>query len=135
MVSYEIGPKAGTLLFSEDAPCDHDIAGLWDENSDRSSGTTRKPTLRTTCGGAGAGMGVSQHYYSRRWPTTREDESVVAVLTNVSWDTSATASTVGFDSVVAWVTETVRVAGRASGNGVRDPVASRRVPSRGPAIA
>ena len=35
MVSYEIGPKAGTLLFSEGRPA-ADIAGLWDENSDRS---------------------------------------------------------------------------------------------------
>jgi len=57
------------------------------------------------------GTGLPQRYFKRRREAAiRGGAPVVAVFTNVSWDTAVTGRALGFESMFHWVAETVRVA-------------------------
>jgi hypothetical protein len=112
VVTYEVGAQAGTLHFSDRHPAvDYDIGDLWEQAGDQPLDAAAERDLETLLEGRRTGSGLAHRYYRRRkWIATRKETPLVAVFTNVSWDTAATGQAPAFESMFDWVAETVRVA-------------------------
>lgn len=114
VVSYEVGAQAGTLFFSDATPAAYgDITDLWERDADLPLGKDEERALDAVLQTRRSGAGLSRRYYSRRRGLRpREGAPLVAVFTNVSWDTAVSGETYAFDSMFAWVAETIRIAAR-----------------------
>lgn len=112
VVSHEVGAQTGTVFFSARGPApDNDISDLWAQEGGRRLTEDADRALEAVLDARRRGTSGPQRYYRRRRvPTTRAGAPVVAVFTNVSWDTAVTGRMLGFESMFDWVAETVRVA-------------------------
>ncbi|MGQ0434281.1 MAG: capsular polysaccharide export protein, LipB/KpsS family [Microthrixaceae bacterium] len=112
VVAYEVGAQAGTLFFSDAAPAaDLDISDLWQERGDCALGGDEELMLESVLQARRSGSGMPRRFYSRRRGLgTRSGAPVVAVFTNVSWDTAMTGEALAFGSMLDWVAETLRIA-------------------------
>jgi len=112
VVSYEVGAQAGTLYFSGERPAaEYDISELWDQTRDQPLSLASEAALDAVLSSRRSGTGLSRKYYARhRDLRTRGGVPLVAVFTNVSWDTAATLASPAFGSMFDWVRETMAIA-------------------------
>jgi Capsule polysaccharide biosynthesis protein len=108
--SRQGGLGRGTIFVSVGRPApDNDISDLWERDGHRQLDENANRALEVALGARRRGTGLAPRYYRRpQVPMTRVGAPVVAVFTNVSWDTAVTGRELGFDSMFDWVTETVR---------------------------
>jgi Capsule polysaccharide biosynthesis protein len=114
VVSYEMGVQAGTLQFSDTSPAvDNDISDLWEREGDRRLDDEAELVLQESLRARRSGSSLYRRYYPRpRSLSTRTPAPLVAVFTNVSWDTAVTGKAFAFDSMFDWLAETIRIAER-----------------------
>lgn len=113
VVTYEVGAQRGTLFFSDGAPApEYDISALWEANQtvelDEESERRVDALLQSRRDGAAL---------SRRWYRSparpvfrRPGRPLLALFTNVSWDTAVTGKARSFTSMFDWIEETIRIA-------------------------
>jgi hypothetical protein len=119
--TYEIAPRGGALVFSQDTPApDYDLDRLWASVQYRPlSGPQRSQTI-TLLEDRARGIGAHESYYDRPEDDPEElrrhlglsgRERLVSLFTNVTWDSATIGHDIGFSSMFDWVERAVRAAG------------------------
>ncbi|MCW3018536.1 MAG: hypothetical protein JWN10_844 [Solirubrobacterales bacterium] len=119
--TYEIAPRAGAVILSQDAAApDFDVDPLWEAVKDRPLDDGQRAEVMGLLEDRVHGVGAHESYFER----TEDDpdalrqrlglggrERVVALFTNVTWDTATLGHDIGFASMLDWVEQAVRIAG------------------------
>jgi hypothetical protein len=118
--TYEIAPRAGALVFSQDTPApDYDVGRLWDAFGDRPLDAKQRSEVVHLLEDRARGVGAHESYYER--PEQNHDklrrhlglsgrERLISLFTNVTWDSATIGHDIGFASMFDWVEHTVRLA-------------------------
>jgi len=120
--TYEIAPRGGALVLSQDAAApDYDVDQLWEAVRDRPLSDRQRSEVIDLLDDRAHGVGAHESYYDRpeddpdelrRHLVLNGRERVVSLFTNVTWDSATIGHDVGFASMFDWVEHAVRVAGR-----------------------
>lgn len=118
--TYEIAPRAGSLVLSQDAAApDFDVDALWEAVKDRPLNDGQRAEVLGLLEDRVRGVGAHESYFEH---TEDDRESlcarlgldgahrVVSLFTNVTWDTATLGHDVGFASMLDWVEQAVRIA-------------------------
>jgi len=118
--SYEIAPRAGALVFSQDSPApDYDVGELWPLVRDRPLSESQRADVMVLLADRAMGVGAHESYYERpeddpdalrRHLRLTERRRLVSLFTNVTWDSATIGHDVGFASMFDWVEQAVRAA-------------------------
>jgi hypothetical protein len=117
VVTYEVAPRHGTLVFGRRAPApDMDTDALWETARDDALDDAEERALATMMSGRQEGSAAHERYFAA--PT--EDERairdllgigagvpIIAAFTNLAWDTAVLGKDIGFDSMVDWIAQAV----------------------------
>jgi len=118
--TYEIAPRGGALVFSQRQPApDYRLDGLWRTVRERPLSALQREEVTRLLADRARGVGAHERYYEQQ----REDptelraqlglggrERVVSLFTNVTWDSATMGRDIGFESMLDWVREAVRLA-------------------------
>lgn len=118
VVSYESGAQRGTLFFSgraEVPAVEYDIGDLFDEGPEVALTHDEDERLEALLKGRRGGGQLIRRYYDRpRAPAAGTRPHLVALFTNVSWDTAVVGRGHAFASMTEWILETIRLLGDRS---------------------
>ena len=116
--TYEIAPRAGCLVLSQQtpAPC-YDTDALWSAVSHTPLRSEQRADVLALLDGRAQGVGAHERYFDnpeadaaelRRRLGLPDARRVVTLFTNVSWDSATFARDVGFSGMFDWIAEVVR---------------------------
>lgn len=117
VVTYEVAPRHGTLVFGRRSPApDMDTDALWESARDDALDEAEEQALATMMFGRQEGSAAHERYFTA--PTEDErairellgvagDVPIVAAFTNLAWDTAVLGKDIGFASMVDWIAEAV----------------------------
>jgi hypothetical protein len=118
--TYEIAPRGGALVFSQDTPApDYDVNKLWAAVKNRPLSTRQRAEAIDLLEDRARGVGAHESYYERPERDPEElrrrlglsgRERLVSLFTNVTWDSATIGHDVGFASMFDWVEHAVRLA-------------------------
>jgi hypothetical protein len=120
VVTYETSPRENALVFSAGTPAPlYDIDSAWERFRHRPLTGGQRSAIAGMLSARSEGKAAHERYYSD--PLTNLDEiraeldlppgtRVVSLFTNLAWDSAVVGHDLGYDSMVDWVTDTVRVA-------------------------
>ncbi len=118
--TYEIAPRGGALVFSQDSPApNYDVGRLWATVKDRPLTAQQRSEVIDLLEDRARGIGAHESYYDH--PEDDPDElqrhlglsgreRLVTLFTNVTWDSATLGHDVGFASMFDWVEHAVRMA-------------------------
>jgi hypothetical protein len=118
--TYEIAPRGGALVFSQDTPApDYDVDRLWTAVRERPLSTSQRSQTIDLLEDRARGVGAHESYYER--PEDDPDElrrllelsgreRLVSLFTNVTWDSATIGHDIGFASMFDWIEQAVRLA-------------------------
>jgi len=119
--SYELGLRAGTLLFAQNGPAVRfDTDELWASTASLALTPEQDATLQQLLDDRAAGVGAHETYFH---DVERDQEAlrarlgiapgqrVLSLFTNVTWDSGTLRRHVSYPSMLAWVESVVRIAG------------------------
>jgi hypothetical protein len=119
--TYEIAPRGGALVFSQDAPApEYDVDALWASVGERPLSARQRADVIGLLDDRARGIGAHESYYDkpeddhdelRRRLHLQGRERVVSLFTNVTWDSATVNHDIGFASMFDWVERAVRLAG------------------------
>jgi hypothetical protein len=118
--TYELAPRGGALVLSQDAPApDYSMDRLWEQVRGRPLDERQRADVLSLLGDRAQGVGAHESYYERMHDDPGElrrrlgierDERIVSLFTNVTWDSATLGRDVGFRSMFDWVEQAVRLA-------------------------
>lgn len=118
--TYEIAPRTGALVLSQDAAApDFDVDPIWEAVKDRPLDDRQRAEVTGLLEDRVRGVGAHESYFERAEDDRDalrvhlglgEAQRVVSLFTNVSWDTASLGHDVGFASMLEWVKQAVRIA-------------------------
>ncbi len=118
--TYEIAPRAGALVLSQDAPApEYDVDQLWDTVKDSPLSAGQRSEVIALLDDRARGIGAHESYYDRveddpdelrRRLRLGSRERVVSLFTNMTWDSATLGHDIGFASMFDWVEQAVRLA-------------------------
>ena len=123
--TYEIAPRSGALVFSQESPApnyDNDFA--WERSRDRPLTDAQRAAVQGLLDDRARGVGAHERYFEQqeeRVDALREQltippgDRVVSLFTNLSWDSATLDKDVGFGSMFDWVLSVVESAADAHG--------------------
>ncbi len=119
--TYELAPRGGALVFSQDAPApEYDVDQLWATVKDRPLDDLQHSDVIELLDDRARGIGAHESYHDkpehdhdevRRHLSLHGGERLISLFTNVTWDTATVGHDVGFASMFDWVEHAVRLAG------------------------
>lgn len=118
--TYEMAPRADTLVFSQDAPApDYDTSAVWARVRDQPLSPEQDAAVAELLGNRARGVGAHERFFD----STVEDRAqlrshlripdgarVISLFTNLSWDSATIGHDVGYASMFDWIEQTVRSA-------------------------
>jgi hypothetical protein len=119
--TYEIAPRGGALVLSQDAAApEYDVDQLWAAVRDRPLSDRQRLDVTGLLDDRAGGVGAHESYFDR--PEDDPDElrrrlglsgreRVASLFTNVTWDSATIGHDIGFASMFDWVEQAVRLAG------------------------
>ena len=120
--TYEMAPRAGALVFSQDAAApDYDVDELWAVVRDKPLDDRQRTEVIGLLEDRARGVGAHESYYDRVEDDPRElrrrlglngDQRLISLFTNVTWDSATIGHDVGFTSMFDWVEHAIRLAAR-----------------------
>ena len=112
--TYEIGTQRGTVVCSTDSDIpavELNIDDLWAARADIDLGQDEERELDVALAARRGGGGGSQQYYRAvRGVDRATDRPLVAVFTNVSWDTAVIGKDAGAGSMFEWLDDILAAA-------------------------
>jgi hypothetical protein len=118
--TYEIAPRGGALVFSQDAAApDYDVDRLWATVADRPLTARQRSEIIGLLDDRAHGIGAHESYYDRAEDDPDElrrhlglsgRERIVSLFTNMTWDSATIGHDIGFASMFDWVEHAVRIA-------------------------
>lgn len=119
--TYEIAPRGGALVLSQDAPApDYDFDRLWASVRDRPLSRGQRDDVMHLLERRAHGEGAHESYYERpeqdpgqlrRHLDVSDGRHVVSLFTNVTWDSATIGHDIGFGSMFDWIEHAIRAAG------------------------
>ena len=116
--TYEIAPRAGCLVLSQQTPAPfYDTDALWSAVRHSPLGSEQRAHVVALLEGRARGVGAHERYFDnpeadaaelRRRLGLSDARRVVTLFTNVSWDSATFARDVGFSSMFDWIAEVVK---------------------------
>lgn len=116
--TYEIAPRAGCLVFSQETPAPYyDTDALWHSVSATPLSPRQRADVVALLDARVRGVGAHERYFDdpeedlaqlRRRLAVPTGGRVVTLFTNVSWDSATFARDVGFASMFEWIIEAVK---------------------------
>ena len=120
--TYEIAPRAGALVLSQDAAApDFDVEELWELVKERPLSDPQRAEVLGLLSDRARGVGAHESYFDRAENDTdlvrrhlqlSGRERVTSLFTNVTWDSATIGHDIGFASMFDWVEQSVRLAAR-----------------------
>lgn len=118
--TYEIAPRAGCLVLSQNSPAPHyDTDALWEKARQRPLTAHQRSEVMALLEARTQGVGAHERYFDnpdtnvanlrQRYGVSR-DTRTATLFTNLSWDSATVGRDVGFESMFEWITEAVRCA-------------------------
>lgn len=117
--TYEIAPRAGALVLSQDSPApDYDVDELWSTVRDRPLSEPQRVEIERLLQDRARGLGAHESYYERPEDDPAElrrrlgletGRRVVSLFTNVTWDSATIGHDIGFASMFDWVESAIRL--------------------------
>lgn len=118
--TYEMAPRADTLVFSQDAPApDYDTDAVWARVREQPLTPEQDAAVSELLGNRARGLGAHERFFD----ATVEDRAqlrshlripdgarVISLFTNLSWDSATIGHDVGYASMFDWIEQTVRSA-------------------------
>lgn len=118
--TYEIAPRGGALVFSQDTPAPaYDVDRLWATVRDLPLSAQQRSEALGLLEDRARGVGAHESHYERPVEDPEElrrhlglsgRERLVSLFTNVTWDSATIGHDVGFTSMFDWVEQAVRLA-------------------------
>jgi hypothetical protein len=119
--TYEMAPRADTLVFSQDAPApDYDTGAVWARVRGRRLTAEQDAAVAELLGDRARGVGAHERYFDvteddqvqlRRRLRIPAGARVVSLFTNLSWDSATIGHDIGYASMFDWIERTVRSCG------------------------
>ncbi len=116
--SYEVAPRGGALVFSQEAPApDYDVDQLWGDVGGRPLSNRQRAEVIELLANRRRGVGAHESYNDSNAGHADEvlrtlgldgSERVVSLFTNVTWDSATIGHDIGFSSMFDWVEQAVR---------------------------
>ncbi|MFZ2113845.1 MAG: hypothetical protein WAU77_08955 [Solirubrobacteraceae bacterium] len=118
--TYEIAPRAGALVLSQDAPApEYDVDQLWAAVKDSPLSIRQCSEVTALLDDRARGIGAHESYYDRveddpdelrRRLSLGNRERIVSLFTNVTWDSATLGRDIGFASMFDWIEQAIRLA-------------------------
>jgi hypothetical protein len=121
VVTYEIAPRAGALVFSQGSPApEYDNDEAWATLRDQPLLGTEAGAIERLLADRARGVGAHERYFDA--PEARLDAlrarldlapgtRVVSLFTNLTWDSATLEHDIGFASMLDWVQDAAQLAG------------------------
>ena len=117
--TYEIAPRAGCIVLSQDTPAPYyDTDALWERVRDTPLSVRQRDDTVALLDARASGVGAHERYFDnpeadlgalRRRLELPAATKVVTLFTNVSWDSATFAGRdVGFASMFEWIIDAIR---------------------------
>jgi hypothetical protein len=123
--TYEIAPRAGALVFSQDAPApSYDTDAAWREHGVRPLTAEQQGAIEQLLTGRQRGEGAHERFFEspledrtelRRALGVSDDERIVSLFTNLSWDSAALFHDVAYGSMMDWIEDAIHAVGERDG--------------------
>jgi Capsule polysaccharide biosynthesis protein len=120
--TYEIAPRAGTIVLSQDTPAPYyDTDAVWRQKGDQALTQQQRAAVVRLLKDRARGVGAHERYFEapeqehaelRRRLGLSDQRRTVSLFTNLSWDSATVSRDVGFSSMFEWITQSVQLAGR-----------------------
>ena len=117
VVSYEIGLRANSLVFSAGTPAPrYDTDGAWPQFSDRPLGDRQASAIVGLLAARTEGNAAHVRYYNdpvsdaghvRAALDVPAGDRVISMFTNLAWDSAALGCDIGYDSMFDWMSDVV----------------------------
>jgi Capsule polysaccharide biosynthesis protein len=121
VVTHEIPPRSGCILFGRSAPApDMDTDALWESVRDLPLTEAEGAALDLMIHGRVSGDAAHERYFEkqtesdsavRRAIGASDGQPVLAAFTNLAWDTAVLGKDIGFESMFSWLKEFAVAAG------------------------
>jgi hypothetical protein len=114
VVTYEISPRGGHLVFSQGIPApEYDTTDLWLEVRDRPLTAAQESALDAQLLGRATGATAHETYFDAPRESLDEldlppDTRVISLFTNMSWDSACIDHDVAYPSMLDWMADAVR---------------------------
>lgn len=117
--SYEFAPRRGTLRYDQNGPAAFfDGDELWHQTHDRAITPDQDAILQRLLDERAAGVGAHETYFNsveqsedlRARLGIAAGQRVIALFTNVTWDSACLRRHVSYPSMLAWVVSAARIA-------------------------
>lgn len=118
VTTYEIAPRAGTLVFSHGDPApEYDTTSAWEQHRDRPLDDRQATALDEQLDGRVAGRTSHERYFDaptadvaelRRTLAVPDGARVLSLFTNLSWDSACIGHDIAFPSMIDWMAEAVK---------------------------
>lgn len=118
VTTYEVAPRAGTLVLSHDTPAPmYDMTAAWAAVCDRPLTAPQQERIERLMGDRARGVGAHERYFDAAQGQAQAlrgrfgagaGRRLVSLFTNITWDSAALDRDVGFASMVEWITAAAR---------------------------
>jgi Capsule polysaccharide biosynthesis protein len=109
VVTYEIAPRGGHLVFSQDRPApEYDTTALWEQVRDQPLTRAQDEALDAELRGRISGDTAHERYFDAPRESLAEldipqGSRIISLFTNLSWDSACIGHDVAYPSMLDWV--------------------------------
>jgi hypothetical protein len=116
--TYEIAPRGGALVFSQDAPAPaYDLGETWSRVAGRELSEPQRAAVAEMLEGRAVGRGAHERYFDRaeadRGTLRREldlppGKRVVSLFSNLVWDSATLFNEIAYPTMADWIVGAIR---------------------------
>jgi hypothetical protein len=120
--TYEMAPRRGALVFSQDAPAPaYDLDDTWARVGDRALTAAQDEAVGAMLAGRADGQGAHERYFEqaegdrdalRRRLDIPAGTRVISLFSNLVWDSACLFNDVAYPSMVDWIAGAIRATDR-----------------------
>jgi hypothetical protein len=125
VVTYEMAPREGALVFSAGVPAPlYDTDEPWREARERPLSDAERAAVEEMLAARSEGRAAHERYFDDPLADPRrlraeleipEGSRVVSMFTNLAWDSAVVGRDLAYDSMLDWIRDAVRIAGGLDG--------------------
>lgn len=121
VVTYEIAPRANSLVFSAGAPAPmYEMDAAWESSRDRPLTDEQRSGIVAMLTARSEGQAAHERYFED--PLTGPDQirveldlppgaRVISMFTNIAWDSAVIGCDLAYESMLHWITDAVHAVG------------------------
>jgi hypothetical protein len=126
VATYELAPRGGALVFSNDVPApEYDTSSAWERYAEHELTSEQRRSITDLLAARSQGVGAHERFFDTAAESNAQAlrdllglsaaDQVVTLFTNLSWDSASLFHDRAYPSMMDWIEDAIVATGEASG--------------------